>query len=884
MEPTIFKFVLKYSLRDQILLLVLTVASFPFFYLLLYLPKVIVNEAIDADASAFPVKVLGVELGQIEYLLALCATFLGLVLVNGGFKYFLNVYRGVVGERMLRRLRFDLFVRMLRFPLPRFRRTSQGELVATIVAETDPLGGYIGDSIALPVFQGGMLITLLIFMFIEDPILGLAAIALYPVQMWLIPKLQKKLNARKKERIRLARALSERIGEVVTGIREIHTHDTSRLERADYTERVGEIYRVRVLIYRLKFFIKFANNFIAQITPFFFYSIGGYLVIQGDLTFGSLVAVIAAYEKLADPWKELLNFYQVQEDAKGKYELLLESFQVSGMLDQEQLDAEPETRTPIAGPLVATNLDLKEEDESETTFPGGLSLNTELPATLAIVGGQGCGSDRLAHVIAGLKRPSTGTLLAGTADLLAAPEAVTGRQIAYVGSETSLFSGTLRDNLLYSLKHRPVRDADYDESGRAQWDRLRSESARAGNSIHDVRADWIDYAGAGVEDLESMNGRAIEVLSIVDMDDDIYQLGLQSSVDPSEAPELVGGVLEARKMLRTRLADLKVAHLIDPFDRDAYNVNMTVAENLLFGTPKDRTFDPDNLAGNAQVRKVLDDLGLMEDFVDIGRQVARVMVDLFADVAPGSELFEQFSFISAEDLPEFRSMLARTESEGVGDLGDDDRTMFLSLTFKLVPARHRLGFIDEPMQRRLVLARRRFSEGFGADQTPIEFFDAERYNSSVSILDNILFGRLAHGRQRSAARIGEVIGEVVDALGLRRLITECGLDFSVGIAGSRLSAVQRQKLAIARAVLKRPDMLVIDRATAALDASSQTRILDNLLKEFGSRALIWVVHRASLAEHFGRIIVLEGGKVVEQGTFAELYRPGTVFHEMVLAG
>ena len=233
MESSIFKFVLKYSMREQILLLVLTIVSFPFFYLLLYLPKVIVNEAIDTDASAFPVEVLRFELGQIEYLIALCAIFLGLVLVNGGFKYFLNVYRGVVGERMLRRLRYDLFVRMLCFPLQRFRRTSQGELVSTIVAETDPLGGYIGDSIALPAFQGGMLITLLIFMFIENPVLGVAAIALYPVQAWLIPKLQKKLNARKRERIKLARALSERIGEVVTGIREVHTHDTSRLERAD---------------------------------------------------------------------------------------------------------------------------------------------------------------------------------------------------------------------------------------------------------------------------------------------------------------------------------------------------------------------------------------------------------------------------------------------------------------------------------------------------------------------------------------------------------------------------------------------------------------------------------------------------------------------------
>ena len=884
MESSIFKFVLKYSLREQIFLLVFTIASFPFFYLLLYLPKLIVNEAIDADASAFPVEVLGFEFGQVEYLLALCTTFLGLVLVNGGFKYFLNVYRGVVGERMLRRLRYDLFVRMLRFPLPRFRRTSQGELVSTIVAETDPLGGYIGDSIALPVFQGGMLITLLIFMFIEDPVLGIAAIALYPVQMWLIPKLQRKLNARKKERIRLARALSERIGEVVTGIREVHTHDTSRLERADYAERVGEIYGVRVQIYRLKFFIKFVNNFIAQITPFFFYAIGGYLVIHGDLTFGSLVAVIAAYEKLADPWKELLNFYQVKEDAKGKYELLLESFQVPGMLDQAQIDAEPESRVSLAGALVATNLDLKEEDESETTFPGGLSLTAQLPARLAVVGGQGSGSDRLAHIIAGLKRPGTGTLLAGEVDLLASPEAITGRRIAYVGPETSLFSGTVRDNLLYSLKHQPIRDAAYDESERAQWERRRTEAERAGNSLHDLRADWIDYAGAGVEDMDALNARAIEVLSVVDMHDDIYQLGLQSSVDPEAAPELARGVLEARRTLRTRLADLSVAHLVDPFDRDAYNVNMTVAENLLFGSPRDRTFDPEDLAGNAYVRKVLDDVGLMDDFVDIGRQVAKVMIDLFADVAPGSELFEQFSFISAEDLPEFRSLLARTESSRADELGDDDRRRFLSLTFKLVPARHRLGLIDEPMRERLVLARRRFSEGLGADGASIEFFDSERYNSSVSIQDNILFGRLAYGRQRSATRVAEVIGEVVDELGLRRLVTECGLDFSVGISGSRLSSAQRQKLAIARAVLKRPDVLVVDRATAPLDASSQTRILDNLLKEFESRALIWVVHRASLAERFERTIVLESGKVVEQGTFANLNRPGTAFHELAAAG
>jgi hypothetical protein len=290
MQPSIFRFVLKYSRREQILLLVFTAMAFPFLYLSLDLPKTIINEAI--GGRDFPRVVLGYELEQIPFLLVLCGIFLSLVFINGGFKYFINVYRGVVGERMLRRLRYVLFDRVLRFPLPQFRKTSQGELVSMITAETEPLGGFIGDSIALPAFQGGTLLTILIFMFIQDWVLGLAAISLYPVQTYVIPKLQRRVNQLRKERIVRVRKLSERIGEVVSGIREVHAHDTSQYELADFSERVGEIYVLRFETYKLKFFIKFINNFLAQVTPFFFYSIGGYLVIKNELSFGALVAVL----------------------------------------------------------------------------------------------------------------------------------------------------------------------------------------------------------------------------------------------------------------------------------------------------------------------------------------------------------------------------------------------------------------------------------------------------------------------------------------------------------------------------------------------------------------------------------------------------------------
>ena len=132
---------------------------------------------------------------------------------------------------------------------------------------------------------------------------------------------------------------------------------------------------------------------------------------------------------------------------------------------------------------------------------------------------------------------------------------------------------------------------------------------------------------------------------------------------------------------------------------------MTVAENLVFGTPLDGDFHLERLAENQFTRSVLDETDLTEDFWRIGRGVAELMVDLFADVEPGSELFEQFSFIDAETLPQFKSLLARTESASdFEELNESDRALFLSLPFKLAPARHRLGFIDEQLQEKLLRA------------------------------------------------------------------------------------------------------------------------------------------------------------------------------------
>ena len=221
METSIYRYVIRHSLRAQVLLTLLAIASFPFLYAFYELPKQIVNRVIVGDTGDFPILVLDYSFSQLQYLFLLCGGFLVLVIANQAFKYVINVLAGRTGERMLRRLRYDLYSRVLRFPLPHFRRLSPGEIITMITAEVEPLGGFIGDAFKLPVFQGGYLLVILAFLLVQNWVMAAAAVALYPFQFYVIPKLQRRVNSFAKERVRLVRRLSDRIGETVSGAQEI---------------------------------------------------------------------------------------------------------------------------------------------------------------------------------------------------------------------------------------------------------------------------------------------------------------------------------------------------------------------------------------------------------------------------------------------------------------------------------------------------------------------------------------------------------------------------------------------------------------------------------------------------------------------------------------
>jgi len=630
--PTLHGFIIKHSLWQQVFLLTLVVVSLPFYYYSLDLPKTIINTITKWAPHPFSIGITTFHLDHLTYLWTLCGLYFALVLVNGGFKYWINRYKGQLGERMLRRLRYELYKRLLRFPIGYFKKVSAGEIIPMITSEVEPLGGFIGDIFAQPAVQGGTLLTTIGFMFMQDWVLGLASLSLYPIQGYVIPKMQRKVNLLGKARVRTIRRVADRVSETSFGVTDIHTQDNARYQLAGFSHLLGIIYYIRFEIYQRKFFVKFLNNTLNQVTPFFFYAIGGYLVIRGNLSAGALVAVIAAYKDMSAPWKELLDYYQQFQDTKIKYDQVVEQFEPAGMLEERLMLEEPASIPRFEGEMTLTGVSLIEDERVRVI--DGISAKIPLDRSVAILGASGSGKQELALLLARLILPSAGRISVAGNDLATLATAVIGRRAAYAGAAPYLFTQSLGENLVSSLKFRPLPEPQGDPAHQRRWLAQLQEARLSGNIELDAEADWIDYEAAGVKDQAGLRDRLVEVLRKVELDQDVYLLGLRGQLDPAARPEAAAPLLEARKAVQARLAKDKLIHLVEPFDVTRYNTNASLAENLLFGTPVGPAFAMEELATNTYVQRVLDKAGLTDDLVRRGLKVAETMVEIFADGAP----------------------------------------------------------------------------------------------------------------------------------------------------------------------------------------------------------------------------------------------------------
>ena len=292
----IFRYVLGTSAAHQLALVVLTVSVF----LLEIVPLELQRRIADDLVKNRPYR----------WVVVLCAVYAGVVLVQGGIKLVLNVYRGWVGERALRDLRHRIHTVIEAPATSSPAAEAQGIAVSMIVAEVEPIGGFVGGSISEPLLQGGILASVLAYLIHIDRWMALGAFALFVPQFLFVPLIQVAVNWRAGSRIRILRQL---------GIDVIDQRNGDF--RAD-DQRIDRVFELDMGIFKLKFTMNFLMNLCSHLQIVSALLIGGWWVYTDRLEIGGVVAFISGISRLNDPWGDLVNYFRDVTVTQVKYRLL----------------------------------------------------------------------------------------------------------------------------------------------------------------------------------------------------------------------------------------------------------------------------------------------------------------------------------------------------------------------------------------------------------------------------------------------------------------------------------------------------------------------------------------------------------------------------------
>jgi len=805
---------------------------------------------------------IAINLKKLELLYLYCALYIGSVVLAGLIKYYINVLQSVIGQKILIHMRRQLYTHVLRMPLQFFHKTQAGIIISAMTSELNAVGNFLGGALAIPVASVLTFITFLGYMIYLNPLLGVMTSLIYPFEFIVIPLLQKRYNILNRKRVRTIRTMANLVNESVSGIHEVQSNSSFQLEQSKLNIFIKKLYKTMKGLFIFKYGIKFSNNFFQSLGPFLLFLVGGYLAINGQFTIGALVAFLSAYEKVYDPWKEIIMYYQDYQDAQVRYKQIMETFD----MPEEILIDIPEnleTKT-LKGKIEARDIGFQISEDVRLLEE--VSFDLEAGKHMALIGFSGSGKSTLANLISQLLTHNEGTLKIDDYNIEELSKLDIARNLSTVSQHPFIFTGSVNDNLLYSCEA------------------LRS----AGKDIDLPERDTV-----------------IDMVRGVGLEEDIIRWGFRSIIPLEKARGLADKILSMRRIVHETLRQ-EFEGVVEFYDAEAFLEYSNIAQNIIFGEYADNN-NSDYLATRKRFKAFLHNHDLEETLLQLGQNIADTTVTLLRDMQQ-DEFFFQGSPMEPSEFDLYAGIVQKLKKSKTNTLSRKEKDDLLKLALRYIPGKHKIFTISESLRQTIVDVRstyllnveqinieqckdgtiqqqivpiKEMKEKEQKDENIFTPYCSSQYLYNHTLLANVLFGTVID-RDAIRTQLGELALDHFSKQGLLDEIIEIGLDFHVGSKGDNLSGGQKQKIALARALLKKTPILILDEATSGLDNSSQTKVqnyISDTLK--GTTTVVAVVHRLDMISGYDHIIVMKAGKIVESGTYDDLLAAKGVLYELI---
>ncbi len=298
LPPSLFGLAWRVSAGDQIWLCVLAVMVALLDTAPIEVQRRMVNHAIKESG--------------LRSIVMLALTYAGIVLVQGMTKMLSNIYRSWVSEHAVRSLRSYInATEPAQGEAPQHVDAGhQGTQISMIVAESEPIGAFMGESFSEPLLQGGVMVSVVGYLIYLQPFIALVLLAVYLPQAVFVPLMQRAINRRAQARIATLREAS---AGVIDGEETGVNHQEARFER---------VFELNMGVYKLKYSMNFLMNLCHQLGIAAILGLGGWFVVLGKIEIGTVVAFISGLGTVKDPWDDLTTWFQTMMVTRARYDLL----------------------------------------------------------------------------------------------------------------------------------------------------------------------------------------------------------------------------------------------------------------------------------------------------------------------------------------------------------------------------------------------------------------------------------------------------------------------------------------------------------------------------------------------------------------------------------